>query len=164
MKYWVSCSIRARVACSNSDTDCISTLESRLLALGQQCLQQGDTDGAAEVPHHVEQARCRTGVLRLDTAVATAESGRAPRLADGVNHVRPEQLIGAVIRGHVDIHEVERWRTAQSRHRSRGGDRSASSAGAPAGSIPVGAVRSRPAPYRSARHCSPGSVTGRPAG
>ena len=47
-----------------------------LLALGQESLQHGDADGAAEVAHHVEQGGSRAGILRLRMpAVATAESG-----------------------------------------------------------------------------------------
>ena len=37
-----------------------------LLALGKERLQQRDTDGTTEVAHHVEQARGRARILRLD--------------------------------------------------------------------------------------------------
>ena len=37
-----------------------------LFALGEKGLQHGDADGAAEVPHHVEQPRRRAGILGFD--------------------------------------------------------------------------------------------------
>ena len=78
-----------------------------MLALGQESLQHGDADGAAEVTHHVEQSRCRTGVLGLDAGGGDCRQRREhQRLTDGADDVGPEQLIGGVVGGHINVHEV----------------------------------------------------------
>lgn len=78
-----------------------------LFALRQEGLQRGDAEGAAEIAHHVEERRSRTGILLLDACGGDRRKrGENERLTDGADDVRPEQLVGGIIAGHVHVHEV----------------------------------------------------------
>ena len=137
-----------------------------LLALGQEGLQQRDADAPPRLRIMLNSAEAEPAFSASMPAVATAESGaKYERLADGTHDVGPEAADRPRNRCVISMFmKLEAANRAKPTPIDVAARRSAASAAAPAGSAQAAAARSRPAPCRSVRNCSPECARDRPAG
>ena len=79
----------------------------KLLAFGKEGLDGSSADRAAEVAHHVEEARGGTGLRRRDAHHCDrGNRGHHDRLAERSDDVGPEQLRRGIVLIELKVHEA----------------------------------------------------------